>query len=396
MSPAKGRGGARAAEGAARGVTGVDPALAADLGAHVSVAGGIAGAFARAAGIGAGVAQVFVKNQRQWAAKPLSEEDARAFAEAWARSRAGRLEGADEVDVSPHRVLRAAPPVASVVAHATYLVNLAAVDDAIRERSIACLADELSRADRLGIAGVIFHPGSAADGKREGIERIARAIPHVITASGARRAELILEGTAGGGGQVGSRFEELRAIIDLVPEPFRARLGVCVDTCHMHVAGYALSSAAELSALLDELDAVVGLARLRCVHVNDAKAPRGSRLDRHENIGRGTVGLACFEALVREPRLAGVPKVLETPEEDDGHARDLALLLALRAGAAPAARAPGRAAKPAGAKTAGAKAADAEGGDAKRGAARGRGTRRRGEAKKKDGAQARGRRSVRR
>jgi len=295
---------------AARARPAFDPALAADLGAHVSVAGGVSTCFERAAEIGAGAAQIFVKNQRQWVAKPLAADEIKAFAKA-----------------------RAASAVKSVVAHATYLVNLAAVDEANLEKSIACLADEMARAEALGLEGVIVHPGSSKDGREAGIARIAAALPRVIAASGAKRTRLLLEGTAGGGDQVGGRFEDLAEIIAATPAATRARLGVCVDTCHMHVAGYALSSAKDLSALLDELDAVVGLSRLAAIHANDAKAARGSKLDRHANLGQGTIGLACFEALVNEPRLAGVPKVLETPEEDDGHAKDLALLVSMRGGA---------------------------------------------------------------
>jgi deoxyribonuclease-4 len=277
-----------------------------DLGAHLSVAGGLETCFARAAELGCGSAQIFVKNQRQWAAKPLAAADAGRFAAAW------RAEGAG---------------VKSAVAHATYLVNLAAEDGTIFAKSVACLGEELRRADVLGLTGVVVHPGSTRAGREAGIARIAEGLALAMRESDGAP---ILEGTPGCGGQLGGRFEDLRDIIAALPPALAGRVGVCVDTCHMHVAGYAISSARELEVTLAELDAVVGLARLRAIHVNDSKGKKGSRLDRHANLGEGTIGLGCFEAIVGEPRLRAVPKILETPHEGGGVRRDLEMLKRMR------------------------------------------------------------------
>ncbi len=278
-----------------------------DLGFHASVAGGLATCFERAARVDARAIQIFVKNQRQWAARPLAPEDVAAF-----------------------RRARAAGPVRTAVAHATYLVNLAARDPAILERSIATYAEELRRADALGLAGVVVHPGSAADGREAGVERIARALESALARAPGGRP--ILEGMPGCGAQVGGRFEDLRAILDRLPAPLAARVGVCLDTCHAHAAGYAIGRRRDLEDTLVEFDAIVGLRRLAVLHLNDSKGARGSRLDRHTNLGEGTIGRACFEAIVNDPRLAAVPKILETPQEGDAHERDLRLLRAMKRG----------------------------------------------------------------
>jgi deoxyribonuclease-4 len=287
---------------------GPDPA-GSDLGAHVSVAGGLHNCFEKAREIGARSLQIFVKNQRQWAARPLEAADLAAFASAW----------------------RAAPEVRAIVAHATYLVNLAAVDDAIFEKSVACFADELARAEALGLLGVVVHPGSSRAGREAGIARIAAGLERAMRGSAGRP---ILEGTPGGGGQVGGRFEDLRAIIDALPARLRGRVGVCIDTCHLHVAGYGMCGAAELDATISELNDVIGIDRLRVIHLNDSKGKKGSRLDRHANLGHGTIGVPCFEAIVNDPRLAGIPKILETPHKDDLIRQDMALLRSLRAAGA--------------------------------------------------------------
>lgn len=277
-----------------------------DLGAHVSVAGGLETCFGRALELGARAIQIFVKNQRQWAARPLRAAEIAAFERE--RERAG-------------------PRVRTVVAHATYLINLSSPDATIYERSVATFAEELRRAERLGLAGVIVHPGSSPLGRDDAIARTAAGISAAAEVSGGRP---IIEAMPGGGGRIGGRFEDLRAVLDALPAEVRERAGVCIDTCHLHVAGYRIRTAGEVDALLAEFARVVGLGRLRAVHLNDSKGAFGSRLDRHANLGKGTIGTACFEAIVNDPRLRGIPKILETPREGAGVERDLALLRRLR------------------------------------------------------------------
>jgi deoxyribonuclease-4 len=247
--------------------------------------------------------QIFVKNQRQWAARPLAAAEVAAFRAAW------RAAGARDV-----------------VAHATYLVNLASVDAAVRAKSAACLAEELARAAALGLRGVIVHPGSSARGRDAGIERIARGVEAAFARAETAGARLLLENTAGSGDAIGARFEDLRAILDALPARIAGRVGVCIDTCHLHAAGYDIGSTAAWEATMRELDGALGAARVGAIHVNDSKRERGSRVDRHANIGEGTIGAACFEALLADARFEGVPKIIETPRENGGHARDLALL----------------------------------------------------------------------
>lgn len=279
----------------------------ADLGAHVSAAGGLATAFERAREVGARAVQLFVKNQRQWAARPLAPGEPEAFREAWRASGVG-----------------------AAVAHATYLVNLAAEEPLIWAKSVVCLAEEMKRAADLGLIGVIVHPGSSPSRER-GIARIALGIEKALEATKAPDARLLLENTAGSGGSIGVRFEDLRAILDALPPAIARRVDVCIDTCHLHAAGFEISSRAGYARTIDELAAAIGLARVRVFHVNDSVRERGSRVDRHANLGAGTIGLELFEALVNDARFAEIPKILETPREDGGHERDLALLRSMRA-----------------------------------------------------------------
>jgi deoxyribonuclease-4 len=298
-----------------------------DLGAHLSTAGGLATCFERAREEGARCAQIFVKNQRRWAARPLLEPEVRAFGAAWRASDVG-----------------------AVVAHATYLINLAAEDAKIWANSALCLGQELGRAAALGLGGVVVHPGSSLGPREHAIARIALGIEQAFREAGEdERARLILENTAGAGGTVGLRFEELRAILDALPARLAARVDICIDTCHLHAAGYDLGSTAAYEATMRELDVALGARRVAAIHVNDSKGERGSRVDRHANIGEGTIGLACFAALLADPRFRGVPKILETPREGGGHLRDLATLRRLRAAgkSAPAARPRGPKKKPA-------------------------------------------------
>ncbi len=276
------------------------------LGAHVSTAGGMAKAFDRGADIGCDAIQVFVKSPNQWRARPLDPQEVESF-----RARS----------------VEAGWP---LVAHAAYLINLASADEEIAAKSRAGLKDEFTRCGLLGIGGLVFHPGAhLGAGIEAGIEAIARNIDAVLAESEGVDTFLLLENTAGQGSTVGARFEELAGIIALLDQP--GRVGVCLDTCHAFSAGYDVSTEAGHEALLAEFDRHLGLARLRCVHLNDSKHPLGSRKDRHENIGVGLIGEDAFARIINDPRLAHAPQVLETPlgDDDDGHRRDLALLRTL-------------------------------------------------------------------
>lgn len=278
------------------------------LGAHVSVAGGLALAFERGREIGCDALQIFVKNASQWRAKPLAETEVATFRTA--REAAGE------------------PP---LVAHAAYLINLCAIDLAILEKSRAGLADEVLRAGALGVGGVVVHPGAhLGAGEDAGLTAIAGSLDEIAgRVCDAPAARILIEATAGQGSVLGHRLEQLAAIRERATSG--AALGFCLDTCHAFAAGYDLGSAAAVEDFLGEVDRVLGLDSIACVHLNDSVGELGSRKDRHANLGEGRIGLEGFRRLLAEPRLALVPMILETPLGDDerGHARDLATLRAL-------------------------------------------------------------------
>lgn len=256
------------------------------LGAHEGVAGGVSTAFARAEADGAECLQIFTRNVRGWAAKPLDPDEVARFR---AESR------------------RTGLPVA---AHSTYLVNLCCADADIRQKSWDALADELARCEQLGIRWLVFHPGSHAD-EAEGIRTVAEGMASALERSPGK-VRLLVETTAGQGSNLGWRFEQVAAIRAAVPAALRRRVGVCVDTCHLHAAGYDLATSEGYEATFAELDRTIGLARIEAFHLNDCKKPRGCRVDRHEHIGQGTLGLDPFRRLVNDRRFAEVPAFLET------------------------------------------------------------------------------------
>lgn len=265
-------------------------------------------AFERAAAMECESLQIFVKSPNQWRAKPLAEADVAAF-----------------------RAEHAASGL-PVVAHAAYLINLASPKEDVLAASLNGLADELDRCDALGLAGLVVHPGGhLGSGGEVGIESIARSIDAIMAAREQGSTTLLLENTAGQGTSLGGRFEELGAMLKLLDQP--DRVGVCLDTCHAYSSGYDLVTSEGYEAMLTEFDAAIGLATLRCLHVNDSKHPLGSRKDRHENIGDGLIGADAFARIVNDARLAHLPMILETPLGDDeqGHARDMNRLRSLRA-----------------------------------------------------------------
>jgi deoxyribonuclease-4 len=275
------------------------PAL---LGAHVPTAGGLHQAPAHGEDIGATAIQVFTRNQRQWAAKPLSAEEAAAF-----------------------RAALGATGVRSVMAHASYLINLASPDPVVLARGRDALREEIARCQALAIPYAIFHPGAHLGcGEDEGVRAVARSLDDVLSASPGGAVMALLEITAGQGSCVGHRFEHLAEVIARVKSP--ERVGVCLDTCHLYAAGYDIATPRGYARTMAEFDRVVGLAQLRAMHLNDSRRELGSRVDRHAPIGEGHLGLATFRRILADDRLTAVPKVLETPGGLDGWRREIALL----------------------------------------------------------------------
>jgi len=279
-----------------------------DLGAHMSIAGGLHLALERAADVGCSAVQIFLKNQRQWASAPLAAAEVREFAATRRRVRP-----------------------AAVFAHASYLINLAAPSAAPWARAVDALTDELERAEALGLSFVVLHPGShGGEGVEAGLGRIVAALDEVTRRTAGFRVRVALENSAGGGHALGRSFAELGAMIARARRP--ERLGVCVDTCHLFAAGHDIRRDGGWDAAIEACVEAVGRRRVLAFHLNDARAPLGSGLDRHEHIGRGALGLAPFRRLLNDPRFARVPKVLETPKEPEPLAdrRNLARLRRLR------------------------------------------------------------------
>jgi deoxyribonuclease IV len=263
------------------------------LGAHMSISGGIHLAPGRGVDVGCGVIQVFTQNSNQWRGKQVSDSDAALFREKWLES------GIHEI-----------------VSHDIYLVNLASAPGEVREKSLVAFREEMERCARLGITRIVMHPGAhLGEGEEVGIKRICDAFNRLIEQVPEYAGKILLEATAGQGSNVGYRFEHLRSIID--GSSFPDRFAVCYDTCHTFAAGYDITTPEGYKKTFDEFDRIIGLDRLLCFHVNDSKKGINSRVDRHEHIGQGTMGLEGFRLLVNDPRFARVPKILETPKGDN-------------------------------------------------------------------------------
>jgi deoxyribonuclease-4 len=289
------------------------------LGAHMSIAGGLHLALERGRALDCFAVQIFVKNQRQWAARPLGDAEARAF-----------------------RAARRATGIPAVFAHGSYLINLASPAPAAWRQAVDAFTDELERAEALGLSCVAIHPGShLGTGVPTGIARVAAAVGEALRRTRGYRVRIALENTAGAGGTLGRTFTELGAMLDGAGRP--RRVGICVDTCHLFAAGYDLRPEAGYRLAVAECAAAVGLERVLAFHLNDAKTELGSGLDRHENIGQGRLGLAPFRYLLNDARFGAVPKVLETPKDPEPEAdrRNLAVLRGLRQVSARTSRPPG-------------------------------------------------------
>jgi deoxyribonuclease-4 len=274
------------------------------LGAHVSVQGGVHTGPGRGVAIGATAIQVFTKTPNQWREPELTDESVTAF-----------------------RRERARTGITSIVAHDSYLINLATPDPVLAARSEASFVAELRRCRRLGIAAVVSHPGNFLDDRDAGLRRNADAYTRCLRA--VPGVKVLLETTAGTGTSLGSTFEELACLRGLIGARVRHRIGFCADTCHLYSAGYDLVR--DYDGVWARWDAVLGLERLHCLHLNDSKTPFGSRRDRHALIGEGSLGPEPFRRIMRDPRFAGVPKLIETPKGDDEITLDRRMLRRLRA-----------------------------------------------------------------
>lgn len=275
------------------------------LGAHVSTAGGLANAPTRAAEIEATAIQIFTKQPNRWADKDLEPAAVEAF-------RVGVKEQG----------------VGFACAHDSYLINLATPDSVLRDRSYASFVAELRRSTDLGLDAVVTHPGNATDGDLErGLVQNAALIQRALREVGGE-VRVLIETTAGAGTVLGSRFAELASLRERIAAPERKRVGICLDTCHVYSAGYDLRD--DFDGVMEEFDRVIGLEHLYLFHLNDSQKPFGSRKDRHQDIGEGTLGDEPFRRIMTDGRFARVPRVLETPKGDDPAAADRRNLARLR------------------------------------------------------------------
>ena len=259
------------------------------IGAHVSISGGVFNAPLNAEEIGAKAFALFTKNQRQWSAKPLTEEAITKF-----------KENLKKVGISPEHILP----------HDSYLINLGNPEEEKRRKSIEAFVDEVNRCYLLGLKYLNFHPGSHLRkvSEKECLKIIADSINEILERT--KEVILILENTAGQGSNVGYRFEHLAEIIDMVKD--KSRIGVCLDTCHMFAAGYDIRTEKSYEKTMKEFDEVVGFKYLKGMHLNDAKSQLGSRVDRHHSIGKGNIGLDAFRFIMNDERLNNIPLILET------------------------------------------------------------------------------------
>ena len=275
------------------------------LGAHMSISGGVDKALESGAEVGCETIQIFTKNKNQWRARPLN--------------------GAE---VERYRRLQAETGIEPVVAHDSYLINLASPEQALLEKSREAFLVEMQRAELLGIPYLVMHPGAhKGSGVDEGLATVAASFDWLHERTQDFRLQVLVETTAGQGTTLGFSFDHLSRIIDSTAEG--DRLGVCLDTCHVFTAGYDIATREGYEAAFNDFDEIVGLERLKVIHLNDSKKDFGSRVDRHEHIGKGAIGIEAFRMLVNDPRLAGLPMILETPKGPD-YAEDRENLATLR------------------------------------------------------------------
>ncbi len=264
------------------------------LGAHTSISGGVSQAIARAQACGFTAAQIFVKNNKQWFAPPLAEAEIAQF--------------------------RSAQKASGIYffAHNSYLVNLASQDPAMFSTSVRAMTAELERAEALGLPFIVMHPGShGGAGEEAGLRRIVEGLDEIVRATKGFHCRMALEITAGQGNALGYRLEHLAWLIEHVGS--EKRFGICLDTAHLYAAGYNIRTLQGYQATMGEVEKLLGIGKVLGLHLNDSKVPLGKRVDRHEQLGEGEIGLDTFKWLIQDPRWASTPKVLETPKSEDMH-----------------------------------------------------------------------------
>ena len=273
------------------------------LGAHVSVAGGLERAFERAHEIGAHCFQIFSKNQNRWKAKPLADDSITRWLDAWNES------GRD----------------LPIIVHASYLINIASPKNELWEKSIEALRDEIERCEQLEISMLVVHPGAhVGSGVDAGLSRMVQALDLLHQDLPGYKTRTLLEGTAGQGTVLGADFRHLERTLSAVRDP--ERLGVCLDTAHLHAAGHDLTTHEAYENTMEQIEDSIGFDPVQVFHLNDSRSELHSHVDRHANIGEGTMGLTPFRLLLRDERLRHLPFILETPSSDNGHQRDLQTL----------------------------------------------------------------------
>lgn len=263
------------------------------LGAHMSIAGGFEKAVERGLQTGCQTMQIFSKSSNQWDASPITDEQAALFRSVVEKSGIG-----------------------PVFSHTAYLINVGSPEKFVAERSKKALLVEVQRADQLGLASVVLHPGSHKEtGEEECLKRIAKAVAWVIDQTPGSKVKILYEIAAGQGACVGHSFENLRDLLKLTDRP--SRVGICLDTCHLFAAGYDIRTPAAYEKTMADFDKIVGLKKIEAIHLNDSKKELGCRVDRHEHIGKGCIGLEAFRCLLNDKRLNHLPMVLETPKEEE-------------------------------------------------------------------------------
>jgi deoxyribonuclease-4 len=275
------------------------------LGAHIPISGGIFNAPERGRGLTCDCMQIFSKNQMQWKSKPLSDDDADRF-------KRGIVE---------HKI-------EETVIHDSYLINLGSPEVDLLQRSRAAFLEEMTRAHKLGVRYLVLHPGAhVGSGAQAGLNRIAESLDWARKEFGSYDVELLLEITAGQGSVLGRSFEQLAKIIGRMESP--KGMGICFDTCHAYAAGYDVKTPSGYEKTMRALDDELGMDRLKAIHLNDSKGKQGSRLDRHEQIGKGHIGLEGFRNVMNDERLEDIPMILETPEGEKRYASELKTLRSL-------------------------------------------------------------------
>lgn len=275
------------------------------LGAHMSIAGGFYKAIDAGKEIGCTAIQIFTKSNRQWKAKPITPEDAQAFIEAQKKS-----------------------PIQVTVAHASYLINLGSANPETRSKSLNALIEEIKRCNTLSIPYLVLHPGTAEPGTEDQTAiDIGAAINTALEKTSDCSTTVLVETMAGQGKSIGHTFERLAQIIQQIAD--QDRIGVCFDTCHAFAAGYAFETEKEYKDLWKSFDTIIGMSKLQCIHMNNSKKERGAKVDRHDHIDAGKINLQAFAMIMNDPRLAKVPKILETPKED-GYEEDIYNLAVLK------------------------------------------------------------------